>query len=536
MSKRLQTKTIVASSVLALLMFLMVSIPAIHAQEGSAIAPIGNGTVDVASREEADIDNFVPSPLPSIPPSAVPFRPTMGQAEYLNAKQAAGIAADTVRAGANAPSPALPVIAPVSFPGGLQTDNTTVGQPLWYPPDVAGAPGSSQYVQVHNSYIRVYAKGTGALVATKSLAALMGYTAQSLFDPRVQWDPIWNRWVITAIAFAESTSVQRFFIAVSKSSSASGAYWVYNTNTVSFTAPGAFWDYASLGMDQDGLIFTANVFGTSTFLGAYTFALSKAQAYNGRSQGFAVFGGLASTLQPPIVTKAELNGYAWLAAAPSGSGTIKMYAMRDSSRPNATALFGPYTVTGVAAYSIPPNAPQPGCAAVLDTSDNRFVNAGTQVGDKYYQVHTIALGAAAVRYYVISGLNSFAPTVAESGTFYSSGASSDFNPAIAANAAGDLVMTYSRSDASNFAQVRAVGRTNGSAAISGTGGAPVTFFSSSVCLTGNGGADQRWGDYSQVNYDPSSTQSTNATKKFWITNQKVAGASTWGTQFGSVHF
>jgi hypothetical protein len=534
-------KAVIAGLALVLMASVLYSItpaPAVAGQGrgsnagGKQIDPVGHGEFKVESREWDDVEDFVPNrAMAAVNP---PFRPTTNAAAYNTMKQAAAIVAASRNGLGAAPNPLLPTILPVSYPGGVQADNTTVGQSLWYPPDAAGAVGFSQFVQVHNAYIRITSK-TGGFIALKSLQSLMGYNAQNLFDPRVQWDPIWSRWVVTAIAFEESSTVQRHFIAVSKTGNANGPWFVYNTNTRAFTESGALWDYAGLGLDQDGIIITANVFGVGGFLGAYTFALSKAQAYAGRAQGFTVFGGLAATLQPPITTIGDVNGYAWLAAAPNGSGTIQMYAMRDSSRPNATTLSGPYPVAGVLAYAVPPNAPQ-SCAGspLIDTLDNRFVNSGSQVFDRYYQVHTVAdAGFASVRYYVIGGLSTFAPALIEVGQLFSSATSFDFNPSIAANAAHDLVMTWSRSDSSTLPQMRIVGRTSGSPPLGGTGGGQLTVGASTSCITSNG-SPSRWGDYSQVSVD-TTAQTTPATKKFWWTNELAAGG-TWITRYGNSHF
>jgi hypothetical protein len=535
--RKTQIAMLASVGVLALVMYLITPAPVVVGQgqgQGNGprqISPVGNGEFDVESREWEDIADYVPSTAAT--PVNPPFRPTTDEATYRSMKKSAAMAAAAARNVPAGPDPLLPTILPVSFAGGTQADNGGVGQPSWYPPDAAGAVGTTQFVQVHNAYMRITTK-TGVFIAIKSLQSLMGYTAAFLFDPRVQFDPIWNRWVVTAIAFEESSTVQRHFIAVSKTASANGAWWVYNTNTRAFTGAGAFWDYAGLGLDQDGIIITANVFPAAGGVSAYLFALSKAQAYNGRGQGFPVFGGLAVTLQPGITTKGDLNGYAWLAAAPNGSGTIQMYAMRDSSRPNATALFA-FGVAGVAAYGVPPDANQPCAGAPLvDTIDNRFVNSGSQVFDRYYQVHTIAFGPAAVRYYVIAGLNAFTPTVVESGTFFSSASSHDFNASIAANAAHDLVMTWSRSDGVTFPQMRIVGRTNGSPVISGTGGGQLTVGASAACSIVNG-SPSRWGDYSQVSVD-TTAQTTPATKKFWWTNELTAGGAGWISRFGNSRF
>ena len=184
----------------------------------------------------------------------------------------------------------------------------------------------------------------------------------------------------------------------------------------------------------------------------------------------------------------------------------------------------------------PPPAPQTcgGGANALDTGDDRFVNASAQIGDLLYQVHTIALGGfSAPRYYVISGLLSFSPAVSETGLFFASGSSFDFNASIAADSSGELAMTWSASDPTGGlnSEVRYVGRQAGDAAINGVAGA--SLINSGVCLTGNFDANfgmQRWGDYSAVSVDPLGG------KKFWVINEDILDANTWGTEFGVIHF
>jgi hypothetical protein len=44
-----------------------------------------------------------------------------------------------------------------------------------------------------------------------TLATFFSYTVETLFDPRVVYDQTWQRWIVTADAFPESTTVQRLF-------------------------------------------------------------------------------------------------------------------------------------------------------------------------------------------------------------------------------------------------------------------------------------------------------------------------------------
>jgi hypothetical protein len=494
------------------------------------IKPLAWVTPTVTERTQAQIDVFQASA--EVPASlVVPFRPTIDKAAYLGLK-AAAVTQVKVRTGVASPVPQHPITGALAYVGGNQNDNTSVGEPRWSPPDSNGTVGSSQFVETVNNYLNVYSKA-GVLLKHTSLTALMG-SSTSTFDPRVLWDPLWSRWVVTADSFPVDATHQYFWEAVSKTSSATGAWWVYSVNTNVFTGAGAFWDYPSLGLQQDSIIFTANVFPAAGNSSAFTYAVSKAQNYNGHPQGFPIFGGLYGTLQPPNVLSGDQNGFAWLAAAPPGSGTIQMYALENPSSPNNTHLFGPYAAAGVPAYSVPAPATQPlpcgGGTNALDTSDNRFVNASTQNGDNLYQVHSV-FSLATVRYYVISGLSTFAPSVTETGNFFTTGSSSDWNASIAADSLGEIAITWSSVDPNAYnAQVRYVGKQSGDPVISGAVGSAL--ITSGACLTGNFDPNfglQRWGDYSRVSVDT-------AAHHFWIINEDIIDTNTWGTELGNVHF
>jgi len=293
-------------------------------------------------------------------------------------------------------------------------------------------------------------------------------------------------------------------------------------------------------MDQDGLIFTANVFSNSSgsYLGAWVFSLAKGQVYNGFGQGFVYFSPFANTLSPPMVQARDLNGYAWIAMSYPSSGVVYMLYLQGSSTPDTETMNYYYPVSGVNAYTYPPLAPQT-CGGVssgygIDTLDARFQMSGTQIGDKTYLAQAVGLGSSTfpyIRYYVISGLYSFAPAVAEQGTFYASSTSYDFNPSIAADSLGELVLTWSATDpaAGLNSEVRYVGKQSADPALSGIVGASLT--NNTTCLSGNyQNGIQRWGDYSQVSVDPGTA------KTFWVNNEDILGASEWGTEFGKVHF
>src|SRR5262249_14116944 len=375
-----------------------------------------------------------------------------------------------------------------------------------------------------NSHIDMYTRQNIEmlpLAKSVTLADFFGYTTETLFDPRVVYDSTWNRWIVTADAFPESATVQRFFIAVSTSADPTSTFFTYNLN-VNFFGNNNTWDFPQLGIDQDAVLFTANIFNGPTFLGADFFAIAKARLYNGLGFTVPVFTGLVGTLAPPIVR--DQNASTFLIAAPSSGTTFSKYTVTNTSRAGIS-LTGPVSIT-VPSYSVPPAAQQPGTRKLLDTADSRFVNASTQSGNDLWQTHTIALGSfPAPKFY---RLNTSTNTVSQSGFYFGGATSDDFNASIAANDAGNCFVTWTSTDASNAktAQVRLSGKLSADAGISA---GPIavtspTFYSASA------DNPERWGDYSAVTTDP--LNSANA----WLVNEKVTNnRAIWGSrivQFG----
>ena len=466
----------------------------------------------------------------------VAVRPTMDAAQYAQLKQAAALAPHaSSRPGAFAPDSPLAVVN-TKFVGASECDDPYGG--CWIPPDVAGSIGKSQFVSVSNDVFQVRSRG-GVLLKHETLNALFGYGLTPMFDPRVQWDEEYQRWIVTADSFAVDSTHQYFGIAISKTNSATGAWWIYFLNVTGFAGTSSFYDFPMLGMTQDAVLLTANIFAPSgSFAGSSIFSVAKARLYNGFGFSVPVITGLTGTMQTAHQNLTDQNGYAWYAAAPSNSGAIYMVAESYPANPNLTGFFGYYGVSGVAAYSVPPPAPQPsGCSNTLDTLDNRFQNAGTQNGDVYYQVHTVANGGfSEPRYYVITGLLTFAPTVSAVADVYANGSSWDFNPSIASDPAGHFGLNWSTTTpAFGFPSGNAGEhfRDNNPSNPTGSGGLYV--FTSASCYNTSGGGTYRWGDYSQVSVDPGpGTVANTNTKIFWIDNETVPSVNFWSTEIAKI--
>ncbi len=517
------------------------------AQQGSASATI-KPTLQIElppaqlrTWQEMEVDAASEAAGPPPPVRMKKFMPTRGAAAYRALKAEAvqtSAAQAPVAPSVESAAPLAPTTLtnPINFDG---VDSVTAGG--WYPPDTEGAVGLNHFVEITNSHLDIYQKAApNTRVKSVTLASFFGYTTQSLFDPRVIYDAVSNRWIISADAFPESATLQRFFFAVSLTADPTGSFYIYNVN-VNDPAYGAnsFWDFPQVGMDRNAVIFTANHFNGNAFVGARMFTVAKSLLYNGPSHTLTptLFKGLQGTLSAPIVLDANANTYL-VAPDDASFNQVWIYTLTNSAA-NPPTLSAAAAIT-VPTFRYPANAQQPGQGTtnLIDTSDTRFVNAGTQIGNSLFQVHSISTSPttsvrAICRFYEFDTVNK---TVIQSGDFSRSGTSYDFNASIAANQSKDVFVTWSSTDPSNSvnAEVRFSGRlhTDAPGVIPSPGS---LLFGSAVALTGNPSnpppdTTQRWGDYSAVSIDPADATGLTA----WIVNERILSASSWGSRIGSI--
>lgn len=466
----------------------------------------------------------------------VPFRPTMNEAQYRKLKTEAskGFApAQSKPETLLAPQLlAAPVLKGANIEGVNRNEAGALGF-MFDPPDTHGTVGRNHFVEVTNSHLDIYSRVSPfSRVKSVTLNTFFGYNVAGkyFFDPRAVYDRAWNRWVITCAAIPENavgaTQKQFYFVAFSQTDNPLGAFWVYKLQVTANV--NEFWDYQQVGMDQDTIILTANFFVGNTSQGARLITLAKARVYNGLGTVVPLWTGLRGTLAPPIVL--DQNPKTFLAAA-AATNAISIYTLTNSSRGGGAVLSGPVTIP-VPTWSFPPDAAQPGTGALLDSLDGRFVNAGTQVGNSLFQVHTIKFNATAFCIPKWYEFNTSTNTVIQSGIISRSGTSYDFNASIAANDSKDVFVTWTATDPAKSvnAEVRFSGRLHTDAlgvipAGSSLGGSSTfkgTATTSHPVL--------RWGDYSAVSLDPKNAS------RAWVVNEKNVNTSTWGSRIGEIGF
>jgi hypothetical protein len=508
------------------------SAPEVRSVGGVRIAP---GEVVVPSGQ-VQVRGRVPS-----------FRPTMNPADYAAAKAAA--AATIERTGAK-PGVTATDASPRTAPATVSYNKDGVSQKVagGGVPDTTGAVGLTQVVEVTNRHVDVFDKSTGALLKSVTLASFFGFTATSLFDPRVVYDDLWNRWVVTADALHDTTTRQFVMVSASTTSDATGSFILRRVD-VDFNNTGAFWDFPMLGMDQDAVIITGNIFASdtsSTYQTTMMMAVGKARLYNNIGQTVCMknFGPI-STIAPPIVQDQAAKTF--IVNAPTSGNFLRLYSAQNLSRGVGCSVTGPTNIT-VGSYSVPAEAQQPDTTRTLDTSDSRFEAPSAQVGSALWQVHTITTsdtgGFPAPRFYQI---NTSTNSVTQSGFFFKGSTSYDWNASITANPSKEAFVTWTATDPTNNvnAQVRYSGRQSTDTA--GVIGPGASLFTSSTFYDPGANCSApatcaRWGDYSGISLDPVTYTSDigavicGAKRRVWLVNEKIDAQTVWGSRIGSIGF
>lgn len=466
---------------------------------------------------------------PLLPPRQKPFLTRLDAATYRQLKSKAALSAGRpTLAAPQIAVPQTPITSTVNIAG---VDAATAG---FFPPDTHGAVGRNYFAEVTNTHLDIYLKAAPhTLAKSLSTEAWLGATPGYFSNPRMVYDPVYDRWIFLVTQFRTSADPSQYlYLAVSSTSDPRGSFYIYqidvSDNSVSNNT---HWDYPQLGLDRNAIIVTGDFYDLDTgyYVDSRMFPVAKSQLYNGQSFTLNLFTGLDGTLAPPIVL--DVNPYSFLMTADvyTYDNYVTLYALQGSAT-DSPVVYTNYIP--VPTFALPPYALQPGTTNVLDTLDARFENASTQIGNSLFQVHTVDYsGFPTPRFYEFDTLNK---SVIQSGIFFRSLTSDDFNASIAANRYKDVFVTWTSTDPTNNvnAQVRFSGRLHTDPP--GTISSGSLLYGSTTYLSGEPSdwdpSVQRWGDYSAVSLDPADPRGATA----WIVNEYISTTNLWGSRIGRI--
>lgn len=315
----------------------------------------------------------------------------------------AGVAPDTPAPHDVLPSPNIPSPGPALVFESL-SDNGVI------PPDTMGAVGPRHVMTTLNGGYRIHAKSTGATISSMAIASFWASTGSSgPFDPKATYDPYNNRWILSAVSNARS-STSSVLLGISETDDPSGGWWLYRFVACS-TACGAtgieWWaDYPEVGFNNKWVAVTVNMFGTSDglFKESRMWVVNYPTARTGSApttlftalQDFTIVPTITySVTEPTLYTVTHVFGSGAAYRLSTITGTVGAPVYTRGAQRTHTLLSGWSEANSFGADRAP-QAPEPGTSLErgLDQGDSRILHAVFRNGAIYY-TQTVALPAGA---------------------------------------------------------------------------------------------------------------------------------------------
>jgi len=273
--------------------------------------------------------------------------------------------------------------APANQRGVNYLDFEGIDSTGWIPPDTVVAVGQFDIVEATNSGFAIYSKTGRQIQAYTTFASFFG-TSESLFDPRIIYNPLKDRYVILVLQRNVAAQTSRLRIAISQQPWADGDWWRWNFNVEH--SDGLDWmDYATLGADNYGIYFCGNMFNwAGGFRWAKLWTLTPAMWTGGAAVGWQWWdlqfsgGDSAFGLQFADVHTNNTNEESYFVNTWSGFGSeVGLWTVTgDRSGASGAPGLAVTTITGLSTYyALGENVDQPGSSVDIDGGDSRVINA-----------------------------------------------------------------------------------------------------------------------------------------------------------------
>ncbi len=288
------------------------------------------------------------------------------------------------------PLPKAAVFGGLNKPGmsAAQSEGTTT------PPDTTGAIGPSNYLEfVNGTGITAYDRELNAVSGPVALDDFIEYpTDEAVFDPQIQWDQSWGRWIYAMddiagpsanyLAFGWSKTADPSNLTTEEPGEGLGAGWC---SYFIFTGE-EFDDYPKLGHSDSGITIGTNVFNESEeFLGSRLWSIAKlgspeicpelgVGSIASTGALFTEHGEPAFTPVPANTADSSADSYAVASDSSIFDGKSQLTAWHISGAGEGATLTLDGDI-GVPVFEVPAYVPQPGTSQVIDSSDTRLTNA-----------------------------------------------------------------------------------------------------------------------------------------------------------------
>ena len=411
----------------------------------------------------------------------------------------------------------------------------------WYPPDSQGVAGPNHLMVAVNGGLVIQTKSGTNVGSVRSLVSFFGPVTNGsgdVFDPRLQYDPLGNRWIVIAVADRKSAA-SAILVAVSQTNDPTGNW---NLTRIDADPIDQSWaDYPMLGFNKDWIVISANMFpnpNSSASFHAQFYVLNKVNFYAGGANFTRISGPSsisshimpASTFDPNLSTLYLLQN--WNGNS-GGSGFLRLYSITGAvggevlnNTTSAVFISTPNPWDSSASGNF---GPQLGTSSKIDVGNATIQNLLYRNGSLWC-AHTVFLPAgsptrSSVQWWQI---NPTGLAVQQRGRIDDASGNLFYGfPSIAVNTDNDVLIGYSRFAANQFASAGYAFRTAGDAINSLRDDTVLKAGAASYNVLDDIGRN-RWGDYSGTSVDPSNG------KEFWTLQEYTAATNSWSTWWGRI--
>lgn len=371
------------------------------------------------------------------------------------------------------------------------------------PPDVNGAVGPNHLMITLNTQVRIQTR-QGEEISTISLGnfwhGLPG--SGSTFDPKIVWDHLAERWLITTPSGSNPLE-SRLFVGMSETSDPTGIWHLYSIDT---DADNQHWfDYPNMGFNEKWVAITGNMFGPG-FYNAI-FVIDKEDLVNGEED--IDYSRLtyndAFTIVPAVSFDKNTDDLYCISTGfgnSGGEGSIQKFKLSGDVGTEAFTFEGYITTPNPWAGSAGDFAPQKDSPHKINTVDNRMENV-IRRNDKLWAVHHIFLPANNPTHIAIQWWE-----LDINGNLLQRGRIEDETeeifyafPSIAVNAMEDIMIGFSSFSENQYASAGYAFRSASDPV--NTLRDPINYRNGETPYYKTFGGDRnRWGDYSATCVDP----------------------------------
>lgn len=430
--------------------------------------------------------------------------------------------------------PSLPSAPPI-----LNTfDGSNATESIFIPPDTIIGAGPNQILQGTNNVLRLSSR-TNSNVQTIALDVFYKQNGKFIFDPKIYFDRLSNRFFVAAVEFNDAPQASFIHLAVPQTSDPQSLTTGWCRYKISTKSQGSWGDYPTIGMNSKWMAISTNNFTFNN--NSYKKVLIKVIDKQGLVQNAAscpkakvtTFSNAQSfTIHPAQhYTDSSLSGnplYFISTVFDFVQNTYELWRVTGGTRPSLSRL----DVTGQN-YTLPPTAKHKGAGPNFDTGDTRVLQAAFRNG-ALWAVFTTGCSFGAPPNESCLRIARIIPTESSASITFEATQGGGVNkffwmPGVAVNDQNDLALVFQQAGNSQFLGTAFSGKKSASANLDSF----KLLKKGNCALVDFDGTRNRTGDYVGVQTDPLDNQG------FWISGEyaKRFGAGCgWATTIARVKY